>query len=148
MQWQRTTGRMKIPMQRKQSLGSNGGRSSAAARRRRHNSGAATAKGHQRRKWCTGHGGLQSSNGGGAAAAQWRRRPGTSPIRRRRRSEGRRCDLTRAAVGEWVPPGRYWSDAKGFSVVVVDYNASNLARRVAIARPTRTVGEATPEDGN
>ena len=47
-----------------------------------------------------------------------------------------------------VPPGRYWSDAEGVSVVAVDYNARNLARRVAIARPKRTMDDATPEDGN
>ena len=47
-----------------------------------------------------------------------------------------------------VPPGRYWSDAEGVSVVAVDYNASNLARRVAIARPKRTMDDATSEDGN
>ena len=47
-----------------------------------------------------------------------------------------------------VPPGRYWSDAEGVSVVAVDYNASNLARRVATARPKRTMDDATPEDGN
>ena len=47
-----------------------------------------------------------------------------------------------------VPPGRYWSDAEGVSVVAVDYNASNLAKRVAIARPKRTMDDATPEDGN
>ena len=47
-----------------------------------------------------------------------------------------------------VPPGRYWSDAEGVSVVAVDYNASNLARRVAVARPKRTMDDATPEDGN
>ena len=52
------------------------------------------------------------------------------------------------SVGGWVPPGRYWSDAEEVFVVAVDYNASNFARRVAIARQTRTVGEATPEDGN
>ena len=34
----------------------------------------------------------------------------------------------------------------GGSTVAVDYNASNLSRRVAIARSKRTMGDATPED--
>ena len=46
------------------------------------------------------------------------------------------------------PSGSLLVRGGGESIVVVDYNASNLARRMAIARPKRTMGDAIPQDGN
>ena len=48
----------------------------------------------------------------------------------------------------WILPVRHWSVAEGVSKVAVDYNANNFGRRVTIARLKRTLGGATPEDGN
>ena len=46
-----------------------------------------------------------------------------------------------------VLPVRNFSEAEGGSTVPLDYNASNPARRVIIAIPKLTLGDATPEDG-
>ena len=46
------------------------------------------------------------------------------------------------------PSGLILVRGGGGSAVAVDYNASNLARRVAIAGPKRTIGDATPKDGS
>ena len=46
------------------------------------------------------------------------------------------------------PSGSVLVRGGGRSTVAADYNANNLGKRVAVARPKQTMGDATPEDGN
>ena len=46
------------------------------------------------------------------------------------------------------PSGSVLTRGGGGPTVAVDCNARNLLRRVAIARPKQTIGDATPENEN